>query len=101
MFRTVLYRLFETVKPCWLVRIYQKMIAKVRKRVGGQQISSDHIINFSGQITKKLPSRVMAIDHITWDYDRFLKNIILESWQKEEYMRGKKIILFYYILTSR
>ncbi len=68
MFRTVLYRLFETVKSRWLVRIYQKMIAKVRKRVGGQQISSDRIINFSGQITKKLPPRVMVIHHKTWDY---------------------------------
>ncbi len=42
------------------------MIAKLKKRVGEQEISSDHIINFSGQITKKLPSQIMVIYHKTW-----------------------------------
>jgi hypothetical protein len=44
------------------------MIVEVYKAEGDQQFSSDHIINFSGQITKKLPSRIMVMRHKTCDY---------------------------------
>ena len=35
------------------------------------------MINFSGQITKKLPSRVMVIHLKTWDYRAVERKIIL------------------------
>jgi hypothetical protein len=44
------------------------LLKKTKKWVGEQKISSDHIIDFSEQITKKLASEIMVIHQKTYYY---------------------------------